>query len=181
MTEPMRFAYADPPYLGCAAKHYAKQHAGASLYDKIETHEALVLRLRDEFPDAWALSLSVPSLETYLDICRRMLGQNRVRVGAWVKPFASFKQGVNPGYCWEPVIFYGGRRRGREIDTLRDYVSAGITLKRGTAGAKPDAFSFWMFDFLGARLDDQFADLFPGSGAVTRAWQKWKAQTRMFA
>ena len=176
----MRFAYADPPYLGCAKKHYGHQHGDAAAYDSLEAHADLVARLLREFPDGWAMSLSVPSLRDILPLCPR-----ECRIGAWVKPFASFKRGVNPGYCWEPVIFYGGRsakeRGGRAIDTVRDYVSASITLQRGTSGAKPDAFCFWVFEFLGAKEGDEFHDLFPGSGAVGLAWGKWTAQARLFA
>ena len=93
-----------------------------------------------------------------------------------MKPFASFKPGVNPGYAWEPVIFWGGRKRGREVPTVRDWVSASCTLKRGFVGAKPEAFCFWIFALLGMEREDEFDDLFVGSGAVTRAWEKWRGQ-----
>lgn len=168
----MKFAYADPPYLGQGSKHYAAQHANAAEYDTLEEHRRLVDRLSSEFPAAWALSLSTPSLYDLLPLCPR-----GVRIGAWVKPFASFKPNVNPGYCWEPVIFWGGRsakeRGGRDVPTVRDYHSANITLKRGTAGAKPDTVAFWLFDFLGVGGGDEFTDLFPGSGAVSRAWREY--------
>jgi len=168
----VRFAYADPPYLGQGSKHYGHQHAEASEWDTLPAHAALIRRLCDEFPEAWALSLSVPSLYDILPLCPR-----DVRVAAWVKPFASFKPGVNPAYCWEPVIFWGGRsaseRGGRKAPTVRDYVSASITTKRGTSGAKPEAFCFWLFEFLGVNGGDEFADIFPGSGAVSRAWRTY--------
>ena len=104
-----------------------------------------------------------------------------VRVCAWVKPFASFKPNVNPAYAWEPVIVRGGRKLGREIPTVRDWVAESITLKRGLTGVKPDAFCFWLFQFVGLDPEDDFVDLFPGSGAVTRAWDQWCSQTQMFA
>lgn len=179
----MKFAYADPPYLGCGAKHYGRQHEAAADWDSPEMHEKLLVHLRDEFPDGWALSLHAPSLEEYMHIARRVMGENCVRVGIWVKPFASFKPNVNPAFCFEPVLFHGGRsaadRGGRTAVTLRDYVSAPITLQRGTSGAKPDAFCYWLFEFLGARASDEFHDLFPGSGAVFRAWLTWCSQTRL--
>jgi hypothetical protein len=171
----MRFAYADPPYLGCGAKHYAKHHGAAADYDRIETHAALIQRLCDEFPDGWALSLHEPSLRRLLPLC-----PEDCRVSPWVKPFASFKPGVNPGYAWEPVIWRGGRKMGRDVDTVRDYVSCHITLQRGLTGAKPDRFCFWLFELLGMYPDDEFVDLFPGSGAVGRAWDAWRGQTRLF-
>lgn len=172
----MRFAYADPPYLGLAEKFYGHLHPNAADYDRLETHAALIERLSAEH-EAWAVSLHTPSLRQILSVCPA-----DVRIGAWVKPFASFKKGVNPGFCWEPVIFRGGRRRtdGTE-ETVRDYVSCSITLKRGFQGAKPDAVCFWIFAFLGAQADDEFTDVFPGSGAVSRAWAKWRAQGRLIA
>jgi hypothetical protein len=170
----VNFAYADPPYLGCG-KLYAAHHPDALAWDRPETHAALIDRLNADFPDGWGMSLSTPSLWTILPMCPA-----DVRVGAWVKPFASFKPNVNPGYCWEPVIFRGGRGLGRDIDTVRDYVSEGITLRRGLTGAKPERFCWWVFDMLGAQPGDAMADLFPGSGAVTRAWRSYQHE-RLFA
>jgi hypothetical protein len=164
----LKFAYADPPYLGLAF-FYAKLHPEAMTWDDPETHRQLIGRLCEEFPDGWAMSLHSPALRTILPMC-----PENVRVGAWVKPFASFKPGVNPAYAWEPVIFRGGRKRGRVVPTVRDWVSVEITLKRGLVGAKPAPFCWWVFDFLGAEPDDEFHDLFPGSGAVSRAWESWK-------
>ena len=122
----MRFAYADPPYIGQAKKHYQCEEVD---------HAALVARLVNEYPDGWALSLSSPTLHQVLPLC-----PPSVRVMAWVKPFAVFKPNVNPAYAWEPVIVSGGRRRTRQQATVRDWVSANITLKRGLSGAKPDPF-----------------------------------------
>lgn len=174
----MRFAYADPPYLGCGQKHYGHQHDAAADWDRVEAHRALLIELRDAFPDGWAVSLHTPSLEEYAHLCRDVLGPNRIRWGAWTKPFASFKPGVNPAFCWEPVAFYGGRdakaRGGREVETTKDFVSANITLKKGTSGAKPEPFSLWVLEMLGAQPDDELVDLFPGSGAVSRAWREWQ-------
>jgi hypothetical protein len=108
----MRFAYADPPYLGLAAKFYGHLHADAADYDKPETHQALIDRLCAEF-DGWALSLHTPSLRAILPMC-----PPDVRVMAWVKPFASFKPGVGVAYAWEPIIVRGGRRRTRKQQTV---------------------------------------------------------------
>lgn len=166
----MKFAYADPPYFGLAEKFYGKLHPEAAAYDRIETHAALVDRLCSEF-DGWAMSLHTPTLKNILPLC-----PDDVRVCAWVKPFASWKPGVNPAYCWEPVIVRGCKKRGRDVPTVRDYLSANITLQRGFQGAKPDVFCYWLFNLLGIEDLDEFVDLFPGSGAVTRAYEKWKGQ-----
>lgn len=170
-----RYAYADPPYLGLAEKFYGRLHPEAAAYDDPQTHQALIDRLSDEFPGGWALSLHTPSLRTILPMC-----PPDVRVGAWTKPFASYKKGVNPGYAWELVIFRGGRRRttGTEA-TVSDYCAAPITLQRGFQGAKPERFVWWVLALLGAQADDEFVDLFPGSGAVARAWEVWRNQATL--
>lgn len=179
----MRFAYADPPYIGQAKKHYSKEATYAGEVD----HAQLVVSLQAF--DGWALSASSPSLPVVLGLC-----PPGVRIGAWVKPFCSFKPGVNPAYAWEPVIFFGGRKRDRTQPTVRDYVktdgehieygqpeypdwvSANITLKKGLSGAKPEAFCRWLFDLLGLLPEDEFIDLFPGTGIVSRTWETWKAE-----
>lgn len=163
----MKFAYADPPYLGCGKRHYGALHPDAADFDRPEAHAALIARLCGEF-EAWALSLGSKNLQTLLPMC-----PGDVRVGAWVKPFCSFHPGVCVAYAWEPVIYRGGRKRGRRERTVRDWVSANMTLRRGIPGAKPDAFCWWVFDLLGTEPGDDFHDLFPGSGAVGRAWETY--------
>lgn len=164
----MKFAYADPPYLGLAKKFYGRLHPEAAVYDTLEGHRALIERLVDEFPDGWAYSCTSGNLQAILPVCPA-----GVRVAAWTKPFASYKPGVNPAYAWEPVIFMGGRKRGRDQETTRDFCAVPITLKRGFQGAKPRDFCFWLFDLLGMEPGDEFHDLFPGSGAVLKAHAAW--------
>ena len=165
----MKAAYADPPYIGCGEKHYSKIHDEASEYDDPVSHRRLIERLCDEF-DTWALSLHEPSLRMILTMV-----PDDVRVAAWVKPFASFKPNVTRAWAWEPVIFRFARPRTREQDTWRDFISAPITMRRGFTGAKPEKFCFWLFDGMNLMPDDDFHDLFPGSGAVSKAFDKWKA------
>jgi hypothetical protein len=160
----MRFAYADPPYLG-QGRHY--DHPDAGIWDGIEAHRDLVDALSEQFPDGWALSASSPSLRALLPLC-----PSDVRVAAWVKPFAVFKPNVNPAYAWEPVIFRGGRRGDRERETVRDWVSAVITLKKGLVGAKPPAFNDWILDILGWEPGDQIVDLFPGTNGMDAALKR---------
>lgn len=164
----MKAAYADPPYLGCGTKHYGDRHDDAAEYDDPQAHHRLIDRLCAEF-DCWALSLHEPSLRQILNFC-----PEDVRVGAWVKPFAAFKANVTRAWTWEPVIFRFSRPRTREQDTWRDFVSEPITMRRGFPGAKPDRFCFWIFEGLNLQPGDEFHDLFPGSCAVTEAWQKWQ-------
>lgn len=161
----IRAAYADPPYLGLASKY---DHPEAGVYDTVAGHVALFHRLEREYPDGWAYSLHAQSLRDLLPAC-----PYEVRVCAWVKPFCSFKLNVNPAYAWEPVLLRGGRKKARTERTTRDWVSANIALQRGFFGAKPEPFCWWVFDLLGLRPGDEFVDVFPGSGAVSRAWDSY--------
>ncbi len=157
----MKIAYADPPYLGCANLYHEKQEVD---------HKKLILEL--ETYDAWALSCHSPSLKILLPMC-----PEHVRIAAWVKPFASFKPNVNPAYAWEPVL-YKSIPRARSEPTIKDWVSVNITFKKGLVGAKPPAFCYWLFRLLGAREEDIFFDLFPGTGIVSRCWESWKDAKR---
>lgn len=166
----MKAAYADPPYFGLAKKLYGHLHEAAAEYDTLDAHKRLIERMCDEF-DCWALSLHEPSLRDILPVCPR-----NIRVASWVKPFAAFKKNVTRAWTWEPVIFSFERARPRSLDqpTWRDHLSEPITMRRGFPGAKPDKFCFWIFDGLNLMPDDDFSDLFPGSGAVSAAWDKWR-------
>jgi hypothetical protein len=164
----MIVAYADPPYPGQSQKHYRKHPDYAGEVD----HAVLLRQLTSDY-EHWALSTASTTLQYVL---RLPECPGDVRIGAWVKPFGAFKVNVNPAYVWEPVIFRGGRKRSRQENTVRDWVSAPITLQRGVVGAKPMAFCFWLFEVMGMQSDDELVDLFPGSGAVTEAWRKWQRQ-----
>ncbi len=155
----MKIAYADPPYIGCANLYPEKQEVD---------HQKLILEL--ETYDAWALSCHTPSLKILLPMC-----SDRVRIGAWIKPFCSFKPNVNPAYAWEAVLFVSAQGRfSRQQPTVRDWLSENITLKKGLVGVKPPRFCFWLFELLGAQPSDEFFDLFPGTGIVTKCWQSWR-------
>lgn len=162
MSESITVAIADPPYIGCAG-FYAEN-------TEVD-HQELIDRLMDEYPDGWALCLHSPSLKQILNMC-----PDDVRVMAWVKPFCSFKPNVRVAYAWEPVIVRGGRKRTRQQDTVRDWVAVNMTIQRGMVGAKPDGFSFWLFEVLGLKPGDTMHDIFPGTGAITRAWERWQRQ-----
>lgn len=173
----MRFAYADPPYLGMA-RIYSARHPDAADYDKIETHKALIERLVTEF-DGWALSLHEPSLRHILP-----LTPEDSRVMVWAKPWAPFRPGnKGPHYAWEPVIVKTARPIEERLHAVRDYVVTPMVLggaKTGFGkGKKPEGFVLWLIDVLNLRPDDEFVDLFPGSGAVSRAWEAWRRQGRL--
>jgi hypothetical protein len=168
----MRFAYADPVYLGCSRLY--PEHPESYVWDDSERHRELIDSLVSMFPDGWAMSLSMPSLRTLLPMC-----PEDARVAAWVKTFCAFKKGVRPCYAWEPVIFWRGRNpnagyshkppaKGGAQTTPKDFLAAPITLKKGLTGAKPEAFCEWVLDLLNVQAGDEVVDLFPGTGVMGR-------------
>jgi hypothetical protein len=163
----LRIAYADPPYLGSAAKHYADKHERAGDYDTIEAHRNLISDV--VCFDGWAVSMSSTNLRHLLP-----LFPTDARVAAWVKPFCSFKPNVTVAYAWEPVVFKPARKRPRTQPTVRDWVSANILLKKGLAGAKPPAFCSWLINLLAIEPQDDIHDLFPGTGSFTTAVDLWR-------
>lgn len=166
----MRFAYADPPYLHCCSL-YDHHHPDGLCWDDLWTHILLIRRLTEDYSDGWAMSATSASLRELLPLC-----PEDVRVAAWVKPFASFKPNVNPAYTWEPVIFRGGRKRDRDVPTVKDHLEQVITLKRGLTGAKPDRFNRWVLDLLGWQPGDTLDDLFPGTGGMGLAVDMAKSE-----
>lgn len=163
----MRIAYADPPYPGQSKKHYGDHPDYAGEVD----HAELVERLVRDY-DGWVLHTSSPALRDVLPLC-----PPDARVMAWVKPFAAFKRNVPVAYAWEPVIVKAARKPVvSDRMTFRDFISEPITMQRGLAGAKPEAVCRWCFEVVGAERDDELHDLFPGSGAVARAWVAWISQ-----
>ena len=167
----MRFAYADPPYLGCCSRYGHRHEPPYFCWDREGAHRVLLEKLAVEFPDGWALSAASTSLRTLLPMC-----PSDVRIGGWFKSFASFKPNVNPAFAWEPVIFHGGRGgRDRSATTVRDWLCVPITLQKGLTGAKPPQVNRWILDLLGYRQGDEMVDLFPGTAGMAAA----VAQTRM--
>lgn len=154
----LRFAYADPPYVGCS--HLYPEHPNSADWDDPLLHIALAEKLDAEF-DGWALSCSVPSLGVLF------AGMPEgVRVASWVKPFAAYKRNVRVAYTWEPVIWKrtAPRREGEPVG--RDHLSCPIALRRGLTGAKPEAFCRWVLMLLGWKQGDELVDWFPGTGVM---------------
>jgi hypothetical protein len=167
---PLKIGYADPPYPGQSAKHYADHPDYAGEVD----HKDLIACLQANY-HGWVLHTSSTTLQHVLALC-----PNDVRVMAWVKPFAAFKRNVSVAYAWEPVIVSAARKPVvSKRMVYRDWVSESITLKRDLTGAKPEAVCRWAFEVVGAHPDDELDDIFPGSGAVTRAWDAWRSELRL--
>jgi hypothetical protein len=161
----MRFAYLDPPYPELAERYYKDHPAFGGEVD----HAALIARAVVDYPDGWALSTSSDALQLVLAMC-----PPGTRVAIWVK-------GSRAGESWrardayEPVLVYKGRARKMPRDEHLDNVLIWGGRQRTHPGAlvgmKSAAFCEWMFRQLGALAGDELVDVFPGSGAVARAWK----------
>lgn len=163
----MKIGYADPPYIGCA--HLYKDHPD---YAGEVDHAALIAQLEDEF-DGWILHASATPRS--MTAIAPLVEKTGARWMAWVKPFAAFKRNVPVAYAWEPVVIKPTRKPvvSKRL-VMRDWIDCPITMKRGLTGAKPEKVCHWAFEMVAARPDDDFVDLFPGSGAVSAAWATWQ-------
>ncbi len=162
----MKFAYADPPYIGYS-KYYKDDPRCAEV-----NHTVLLGYLCSHF-DGWALSTHSNGLKQILTL---PTFPNNARIGAWVKPFCSFKKNVQPAYAWEPVIFYTPKKADLKRETKRDWTSSNMTLEKGLIGAKPPRFAFWIFDLLLMDNNDYFEDVFPGTGIMMKAWKSYRSK-----
>jgi hypothetical protein len=162
----LRVAYADPPYPGNATI-YRDHPDFAGEVD----HRELVERLVAEFPDGWALSTSADALRWVWPLC-----PDGSWVGAYVKSVPTVGTELRARRSWEPVIFSGGRPRPPDAPWLRDWVYARTlpSFPGHVVGMKPPDFSWWLFDCLGLQPYDELVDLFPGSGAVGLAWERFR-------
>jgi hypothetical protein len=66
--------------------------------------------------------------------------------------------------------------RARRVDALVYHAHPRLTDPDRVIGAKPAVFCRWVFDLLGAQPQDEFSDLFPGSGGVSRAWDVFSSE-----
>lgn len=165
----MKFAYADPPYVGQAKRHYGKHKDYAGEVD----HRELIDRLEGSF-DGWALSLSMKSLPKIIRLC-----PEDIITLAWFKPIAP-PLGDHRRYAWEPVLLKPIRYYGPGyVPTAVIATQAGFTFRKTpethVIGEKPEKFAHWVFASAGLDGSDTMEDLFPGSGAIGRAWKTYRS------
>lgn len=167
----MRFAYADPPYPGKSKRYYGNHPDYAGEVDHVE----LINRLCRDYPDGWALSTSAAAVREVLIMC-----PSDVRLGIWHSTSSMFPGARADRWwnVWEPVIVRGGRRLQSEAPAVADLLTCGRP-SEGFTGAKPGLFSRWVFQMLGAQLGDDLDDMFPGSGAVARAWEAYLREPQL--
>lgn len=163
----MRFAYADPPYVGQSKRHYGKHKDYAGEVD----HEDLINRLEREY-DGWALSLSMKSLPMIIKLC-----PSDILTLAWFKPIAP-PLGDHRRYSWEPVLLKPLRHYGPGyVPTAVIATQPGFTFRETpethVIGEKPEKFAHWVFASAGLLKTDIMDDVFPGSGAMSKAWETY--------
>ncbi len=163
-----RYAYADPPYPGLAARYY-RDHAD---FGGEVDHAELVRRLTAEY-DGWALSTSAAALQDVLAVCPA-----GVRVAAWLRG-ARGGASYLPQQAWEPVVYYRARAvlghgETARVDALHYVLRPRLADPFRCAGSKPATFCSWLFALLGLQPDDDLVDLFPGSGRVGEAWETYR-------
>lgn len=160
---PGSFRYADPPYPGLAAKYYRNEPTFAGEVDFPALLSSLETSRTTGECLGWALSTSARSLRDLLPLC-----PPEARICAWVKPIGACSRTYGIHNTWEPLIVMPGRklRPGK-----RDWLRASPARGAGRLpGRKPLAFCAWLFDLLGMLPGDTLIDMYPGTGAVGRAW-----------
>jgi hypothetical protein len=159
-TVSRRLAYADPPYPGQAAARYGGVEVN---------HPLLIEHLRTY--DGWALSTSASALRDIWNLAPE------ARCGAWLKT-VTVNGWSRVRWSWEPVLFVTDRRglAPGERSTVWDGIVCRPDCIPGIGwheiagkggGRKPHPFVRWVIELLDVGPDDEFVDVFPGSGAVT--------------
>ena len=177
----MRFAIADPPYLGRAERWYgaagrghlkheesrADVHPDAGVWDDPRRHVELVEQMMVRY-DGWAIAMTsaLPSLRVYASVA-----PDGAFFGSWVRTNA-MPDGSRITKAWEPVLFFVPRElRGRDTaPSTADVLIEGVNVKAGFVGHKPAKWTRWVLGVLGYDPGrDTVDDVFPGSGAVSAA------------
>lgn len=164
---PRHFAYADPPYPGCAKRYYKMPEVD---------HAALALELDATYPDGWALSTSAAAAP---DVCRQIPGP--LRLAIWCRACRRPRR-FGPHNAFEVLLIRGGRPRHHDpkspASDVLTWSGRQHTHPKALVGMKPAAFCEWMFHLLGAVQGDTLTDIFTGSGAVARAWDQFQNPVR---
>lgn len=164
-AQPLRLAYADPPYVGLSRRYYAEHPDFAGEVD----HRSLLERLATF--DGWALSASSRS-ERMIWRLLDELGME-ARKAVWVRGARQVRS-TWPLSAHE-VVFYRPARLVPSESPGEDVLVHGARPRLSdpsrVVGLKPWPFCGWLFrSLLRALPGDHLDDLFPGSGGVSAAW-----------
>lgn len=164
----MKFAYADPPYLGMGKKMYGLLHDEAEIWDHKNSHLKLIADLQVNYPDGWALSCNPKDLAWVLPAC-----PDDIRIASWCKTYHQIRP-TSTQFAWEPVVFRTRKKMPKRL-MVRDWISGPNNRTKGTPGAKPHYFNRWILDLLCFDHEtDTLDDLFPGSGGMALALNEGK-------
>lgn len=173
-AKPGTFGYADPGYIGLAAKYYAAEPDFRGEVD----HPALIRDMLSRGFTGWALSLSVKlrSLQIIINaLPQELIDNDGARLCAWRKPHPVPKKTFGLHNTWEGLLVVGGRRLPPGVPDSLQALPARSWGK--LPGRKPIAFCAFLFNALGMLPGDELVDLFPGSGMVGRAWRALSPRT----
>lgn len=161
----MRFAYADPPYPNTAFRYPEKTEVD---------HGELIAQL--ETYDGWLLHSNPQSLPLLLPLV-----PPGTRILAWGKYDGLPVTKAGLVYTWEPIFMRPMRRASIWVrDSLWGDKADHVGEERNTIrGQKPLMVIRWLFQAAGLEPGDELDDLFPGSGAVGRAWRTFQDQTTL--
>lgn len=141
----------------------ADHHDEAQDWDKPETHRGLLEKLHAEY-DGWAIATSSDGASFYGELPRG--GRQMI----WVNP-KSMSGASRIRSIHELVLLFDppSRRKMVSGQSVND-VLIEPSQATGFPGSKPPRWTHWVLDALGYDPDaDTVDDLFPGSGAVSRA------------
>lgn len=197
---PLHLAYADPPYPGLSKRYYGDHpdFAGEVDHEALVAQLAgfdgwaLSTAARSLRP---VLELCPPEARVAAWFRGGRNARSFVPQSAWepVIYFGGRRAAAQRDVSAEVIPATGASRRVDQVDATRrpalerdasrdtgatvrldalvHVARARTTDPNRVVGAKPAAFSRWVFDLLGALPGDEFVDVFPGSGGVARAWE----------
>jgi len=140
----VRFAYADPPYIGQALRHYSADPQCAEV-----DHLELIL---PACPRGYRVGVWVKSFCAF---------KRNVRPAYAWEPVI-FWGGRNPMNGHRAAI---PERNGAQT-TPKEFIIEPITLRKGLVGAKPERVCRWILDLLNFLPGDELVDLYPGTGIM---------------
>jgi hypothetical protein len=179
-ARPMTIGYADPPYIGQSHRLYGdhRDYAGEvnhhELVDRLAGYDAWILHASAARIQDLYMLLPGPAIDTKKNKGRALDGTG-TRMLVWIKETSAWRP-VRVQYGWEPIFVYGGRRTKDTRPVLNDWLRAPASDRNGFTGSKPYEVVRYALDAIGAGPDDELDDLYPGSGAVGRHWERYCAQ-----